>query len=90
VRGEAFNAGGERPHSVAEVLTLIGDVAGTGIEPDIRGSGSPEGEIDRQYVDSTKLREATGWRPEVDLREGLRRTVEWYRDHPEARPPAAD
>ena len=86
--GEALNAGGEEPHSVAEVLQLIGELAGTGIESDIRGSGNPAGEIDRQFVDSTKLREMTGWRPQVELRDGLARTVEWYREHTEARPPA--
>jgi CDP-glucose 4,6-dehydratase len=84
--GEAFNAGGEHPHSVREVVELIAGVAGSGIEPDIRGSGNPEGEIDRQFVDSTKLREQTGWRPRVELRDGLRRTLDWYREHPEARP----
>jgi CDP-glucose 4,6-dehydratase len=84
--GEAFNAGGERPHSVREVVELIAAAAGTGIEPDFQGVGSPEGEIDRQFVDSTKLRELTGWRPRVELEDGLRRTLEWYREHPEARP----
>jgi CDP-glucose 4,6-dehydratase len=84
--GEALNAGGEQPHSVAEVVTLIGELAETGVEPDIRGSGNPAGEIDRQFVDSSKLREMTGWRPEVDLRDGLARTIEWYRDHTEVRP----
>jgi CDP-glucose 4,6-dehydratase len=87
--GEALNAGGDQPHSVLEVLELIGEVAGTGIEPDIRGLGNPEGEIDRQFVDSTKLREMTGWAPEVELGEGLGRTVEWYREHPDLRPAAA-
>jgi CDP-glucose 4,6-dehydratase len=86
--GEAFNAGGEKPFAVAEVLRLIAEVAGTGLEPDIRGSGNPEGEIDRQFVDSSKLRETTGWTPEVGLSEGLGRTVEWYREHPESRAPA--
>jgi CDP-glucose 4,6-dehydratase len=84
--GEAFNAGGEHPHSVREVVELIASEADTEIEPDFQGTGNPDGEIDRQFVDSTKLRELTGWRPEVELREGLRRTLEWYRDHPEARP----
>jgi nucleoside-diphosphate-sugar epimerase len=56
------------------------------VEPDFQGAGNPDGEIDRQFVDSTKLRELTGWRPAVGLEEGLRRTLEWYRDHPEARP----
>jgi len=85
--GEAFNAGGERPHSVREVVEAIAAEAGSGIEPDFQGDGTPSGEIDRQFVDSTKLREATGWRPRVELREGLRLTLEWYREHPEARAP---
>jgi CDP-glucose 4,6-dehydratase len=84
--GEAFNAGGEQPHSVREVIELIASLADGEVEPDFRGSGNPVGEIDRQFVDSTKLRELTGWRPAVELREGLRRTLEWYREHPEARP----
>jgi len=84
--GEAFNAGGERPHSVREVVELIAAAAGAEVEPDFQGAGSPDGEIDRQFVDSTKLRELTGWRPQVALSDGLRRTLEWYREHPEARP----
>ncbi len=87
-RGEAFNAGGGEPYAVAEVLGLIAELAGGDLEPDIRGTGNPAGEIDRQYVDSSKLRELTGWRAEIELREGLRRTIEWYREHPEARAPA--
>ena len=84
--GLALNAGGERPYSVAEVVALIGEVAGTGIEPEFRGAGNPAGEIDRQYVDSGKLRGLTGWQPAVGLEDGLGRTLEWYRHHPEARP----
>jgi CDP-glucose 4,6-dehydratase len=87
-RGEAFNAGGGEPHSVADVLRLIAEVAGTDLEPDIRGSGNPEGEIDRQYVDSEKLRRVTGWEPATELREGVGRTIDWYREHPEVRAPA--
>ena len=83
-RGEAFNAGGERPHAVREVVDLI--ATGTGIKPEYLGAGTPDGEIDRQYVDSTKLRELTGWKPDVALADGLRETLEWYREHPEARP----
>jgi len=85
-RGEAFNAGGERPYSVREVVDLISKAAGTGIEPEYQGTGTPDGEIDRQYVDSTKLRELTRWRPRVELADGLTRTLDWYRAHPEARP----
>jgi CDP-glucose 4,6-dehydratase len=88
-KGEAFNAGGERPHSVQEVVDLIASASDTGIEPEYLGTGTPDGEIDRQYVDSTKLRELTGWRPEVDLQAGLQATLDWYAAHPEARPEKA-
>jgi len=81
VRGEAFNAGGGRAYKVREVVAMVAELAGTGVEPEIRGTGNPEGEIDRQYVDPTKLAEVVGWRPQVELREGLARTIEWYREH---------
>jgi CDP-glucose 4,6-dehydratase len=87
--GEAFNAGWGRPHAVREVVELICELGPGDAEPDYRGTGNPSGEIDRQYLDSTKLRERTGWAPKVDLREGIRRTLEWYAAHPEVRPVAA-
>jgi CDP-glucose 4,6-dehydratase len=86
--GEAFNAGGGRPHSVRELVELICRVAGTEVEPQFRGDGTPPGEIDRQWVDATKLRELTGWEPTVDLEEGLARTIAWYREFPAALVPA--
>ncbi len=82
--GEAFNAGGGQPHRVRDVVDLICRLAGGGLTPEIRGDGTPPGEIDRQWVDPTKLRELTGWAPEVSLEEGLARTIAWYRDHPRA------
>ncbi|MDW5595152.1 GDP-mannose 4,6-dehydratase [Conexibacter stalactiti] len=83
-RGEAFNAGGGAPHAVLDVVARICRVAGTDVTPDVRGAGTPAGEIDRQYVDPSKLRELTGWKPAVGLDEGLERTVAWYRAHPAA------
>jgi CDP-glucose 4,6-dehydratase len=83
VAGEAFNAGGDIPVAVGEVVAMICRLAGTDLEPDIRGVGNPTGEIDRQYADSTKIRETCGWVPKVTLEDGLQRTIDWYRAHPE-------
>jgi nucleoside-diphosphate-sugar epimerase len=69
---------------VAEVVGLICRLAGGAPAPDIRGTGTPHGEIDRQWVDATKLSRLTGWAPAVSLEEGLRRTIAWYRAHPRA------
>jgi CDP-glucose 4,6-dehydratase len=67
--GEAFNAGWGRPHPVREVIDLICELGPDEVEPDYRGTGNPSGEIDRQYLDSTKIREQLGWEPAVALRE---------------------
>jgi CDP-glucose 4,6-dehydratase len=77
--GEAFNAGGGRPHRVLDVVELVCRLADTGVSPDVQGAGTPAGEIDRQWVDYSKLKGLTGWEPRVDLEEGLRRTLEWHR-----------
>jgi CDP-glucose 4,6-dehydratase len=77
--GEAFNAGGGRSHRVLDVVELVCRLAGTGVAPDVRGAGTPAGEIDRQWVDCSKLNRLTGWEPSVSLEEGLRRTLDWHR-----------
>jgi dTDP-glucose 4,6-dehydratase len=38
-------------------------------------------EIWRMYADSTRARTLLGWTPRVSLEEGLKRTVEWYRQY---------
>ena len=88
IGGEAFNAGWGRPHSVREVIDLICELGPNDVVADYQGTGNPPGEIDRQYLDSTKIRERIGWQPRIDLREGISRTLEWYSTHPEVRPTA--
>jgi CDP-glucose 4,6-dehydratase len=79
--GRAWNAGWGRPVSVLELVrTLIG-VSGRSVDPDIRGEGTPPGEIERQYLDSTAIREELGWAPKWDLERGLRASWEWYERH---------
>jgi CDP-glucose 4,6-dehydratase len=87
VRGEAFNAGGGQPYAVGDVVAMIARLAGTGVGPEIRGAGNPSGEIDRQWVDPSKIESLVRWKPVVSLEEGLRETIEWYREHPGVRAP---
>lgn len=86
--GEAFNAGWGRPHPVREVVDLICELGPGEVEPDYRGQGNPSGEIERQYLDSDKIRAEIGWEPRIELREGLQRTLDWYAGHPKVRPGA--
>jgi UDP-glucose 4-epimerase len=78
--GQVFNVGATEPISLREVTELLIDVAGSGtyhLQP-----FPPERkviEIGSIYVDDRKLRRVLKWQPRVDLREGLTRTVEFYR-----------
>ena len=76
--GRAWNAGSGEPVSVLEVVRRLIAVSGRDLEPDIQGTGVPHGEIDRQYLDPTAIREVLGWRPRWDLDSGLRAAWEWY------------
>ena len=79
-RGRAWNAGSGEPRPVLDVVRRMIAVAGAGIEPDIQGHGVPHGEIDRQYLDSTAIREELGWAPRWELDRGLEAAWAWYRD----------
>lgn len=77
--GRAFNFSLEQPQSVLELVARIQAIAGTDLEPDVRGEAS--GEIPAQYLDASAARRELGWAPTVGLDEGLARTLEWYRRH---------
>ncbi len=80
--GEAFNLGTEKPTSVEDLAKLVIKVHGedVNLEPVILGK-IVTGEIDIQYLSSRKARQRLEWNPEVNLEEGLRSTIEWYREN---------
>jgi nucleoside-diphosphate-sugar epimerase len=49
---------------------------------EIENKQSPAGSVQRRLADVSKLKELTGWRPEVDLETGLKKTYDWYLAHP--------
>jgi CDP-glucose 4,6-dehydratase len=79
--GRAWNAGCGQPVAVIDLVKSLIEVSGQAVEPDVRGAGTPHGEIDRQYLDSTAIRWELGWQPRWELRDGLTITWEWYRRH---------
>ena len=79
LRGRAWNAGSGTPTSVRALVDRLSAVAGSAVEPEVRGQ-TTHGEIDRQYLDSTAIREQLGWSPRHDLDAGLTATWAWYRN----------
>ncbi len=79
VNGEAFNFGSNAPISMLDLVKKIIKVSGkTDLQPDIRGKGKPDAEIDKQYLSSEKARHLLAWEPKFTLDQGLKKTIEWY------------
>ena len=76
--GEAFNFSNEEPISVLDITNQILKLMGTDLQPDIRNEATNE--IRCQYLSAAKARERLDWRPLFQLEEGLRLTIDWYRD----------
>jgi CDP-glucose 4,6-dehydratase len=81
MHGRAWNAGAGRPHSVSDIVSRLIAVSGRDVEPDVQGEGTPRGEIDRQFLDSSRIRDELGWQPRWELDDGLRETWAWYERH---------
>jgi UDP-glucose 4-epimerase len=77
--GAVYNVGGGRaPTSVGRVLEIV--AAECGAEPDVVHEPARPGDIRRSEADITAARSAFGYRPEVSIEQGLRLTVDWFRD----------
>ncbi len=78
LRGEAFNFSNETPVSVLELVERMMKIMGSDLKPIIRNEASNE--IRRQYLSASKAQQMLGWRPRFTLDEGLRKTIDWYKD----------
>ena len=80
--GQVFNLGGDEPVSLLALARMLVDIAGAGaytltpFPPDRKRI-----DIGDFYADTTKIRKTLGWAPRVPLREGLERTIDYYRRH---------
>ncbi len=75
-----FNVGSETGVKVKDILDTVGSILGHKLT--VQDLGERPGDVAATYATSERLRQQTGWRAEVDLEEGLRRTVEYYRGLP--------
>lgn len=80
--GRSFNLGGLSAVTLTEVADLLVKVSATG-SFEVKPYPEERRKIDigHYYADHTAITEALGWRPTVDLEEGLTRTVAYFREH---------
>lgn len=80
--GEAFNVGNDEEVTIAELAAVVDAAAGGASGTRYGASDDPAYLVDnpsRRAPDLTKLRRTIEWKPSVDLREGIGRTLAYYR-----------
>ncbi|WP_439141833.1 dTDP-glucose 4,6-dehydratase [Pseudooctadecabacter sp.] len=85
--GQSYNIGGENEVANIDLVRMI-----CGQLDDLHPSDAPYGDLitfvedrpghDMRYaIDPTRIRDDLGWRPSVQITQGVRQTVQWYLDH---------
>jgi len=78
VSGRVFNIACGRKVTLNELVAELQELIGTDAE--IRYEAARAGDVKHSLADLTRAREDLGYEPVVDLREGLSRTIEYYRE----------
>jgi UDP-glucose 4-epimerase len=86
--GEAFNIGSMQETSIREVVEMTiraagadGEIVTTPLDTTTH-YGSTYEDIPKRIPDTAKAERVLGWKLEVDVEEGIRRTVDWARANP--------
>ncbi|MFA5844867.1 MAG: NAD-dependent 4,6-dehydratase LegB [Coriobacteriia bacterium] len=80
--GREVNIGNGKEISVGELAETLIAITGPGATVTTKDERlrPAKSEVERLLADTTLIRSLTSWEPKVTLREGLERTVEWFRD----------
>ncbi|NPA14702.1 MAG: NAD-dependent epimerase/dehydratase family protein [Aquificae bacterium] len=76
---EIINLGGNNPHKLLEVVRLIEKFLSK--EAKIIYKDFHKADLKATWADITKAKTLLGWEPKVPLEEGIKRTVQWFKEN---------
>lgn len=79
--GEIFNIGYGSERSVGEVVNNIIELTGGKVKPRWQSIPNPRIEPKRWEADVAKARKILDWHPRHELRDGLKKTIEWFKEN---------
>jgi len=77
IAGEVFNIASGRPQSVNNLLKVLKEIMSKDIAPTFLKPRP--GDVRKTHADTEKTKRLLDWKPKIDFKEGLKRTVEWFR-----------
>jgi GDP-mannose 4,6-dehydratase len=78
IDGQVFNVGSGVDYSVQDIVKATSSIMKSVPRIRVDKSRLRPFDLPRLLCDNSKVRNLTGWKPEVAFEDGLRRTVEWY------------
>jgi len=78
--GEEINISSNSEISMGDLLNLIKEIMNSDVEfvTDEERLRPENSEVFRLYGDNTLIKELTGWKPMVTIREGIKETIAWF------------
>ena len=77
-KGEVFNVACGKRTTVNQLADLINEITGTNYEP--VHTEPRRGDVRHSYADITRAKKALGYEPRTGLKEGLRKTIEYFKN----------
>ena len=77
-----YNIGGEQPEQLMDLISLL--VAELGIEAQKNMLPMQAGDVYETYADASALSAAVGFAPQITLKDGIARFVDWYLEYYDA------
>lgn len=79
--GKAYNIGSGEAYSVNEIAEITFDLMD--IEPEVNYTGGKgwKGDVEKTKADISKAKRELGWDPKIELKEGMSKFYNWYKEN---------
>ena len=77
--GEVINIGSQRSYSIKELVSLISEIMGKEISLEVDPLRFRPYDVDTLICDYGRATKLLGWEPEITVKEGLEKTIEWIK-----------
>jgi len=80
--GEVVNVGSNKAYSIEELAYLVGKLVGyKEIEIKVDSSRLRPMDVNVLQCDYSRIKKYTDWEPVINIEDGLKRTIDWYREN---------
>jgi NAD dependent epimerase/dehydratase len=78
--GQTINIGSNFEISIGETFNIIKELMASNVKliTDEQRIRPKRSEVFRLFCDNTKIENLTGFKPQIDIREGLQKTIKWF------------